>query len=414
VKPAVVSGGRKSPEERPVAAVSPSQGADAPRSPARERTLEDWLYQEPFAFDFFQAVRLLERLQLDRKAVGRGGPANQEVVRIRAHLSLAFPPSSIYDLEPGDEKIPVPRLTVSFLGLYGPSGMLPRHYTELLLKIDKEGKGAEKDSLRDWLDLFNHRFVSLFYRAWEKYRFYIPYERGDYAKSEPDPFTQALFSIVGLGFPSLRNRLRVADYAEIDGEPRTTVHAQIDDLALLYYGSYFAHEPRNAVSLERLLTDFFGLPVKVQQFQGQWLGLTPENQTQMGLGNCLLGENVVAGERVWDVQSKFRVQIGPLDAKSFTAFLPDATSTHERKAFFLLSHLVRLYAGPEFDFEVQLLLRAQEVPETRLAEGGIGPRLGWNTWIRSQDFQHDAQQAVFAGDGRAWLGAAPPALDENS
>src|SRR5262249_21641771 len=155
-----------------------------------ERTLEDWLYQEPFAFDFFQAVRLLERLQLDRKAVGRGGPPNQEVVRMRAHLSLAFPPSSIYDLEPVDEKIRVPRLTVSFLGIYGPSGMLPRHYTELLLKIDKEGKGAEKDSLRDWLDLFDHRFVSLFYRAWEKYRFYIPYERGDYAKSEPDAFTQ--------------------------------------------------------------------------------------------------------------------------------------------------------------------------------------------------------------------------------
>lgn len=375
----------------------------------RERTLENWLYAEPYAFDFFQAVRLLERLQPNRKTVGRSAAPREEVARFRAHLSLNFPPSSIYDLVLPNEKVTVPQMTVAFMGLYGPSGMLPRHYTELLIRIDKEGKGPEKNALRDWLDVFNHRFISLFYRAWEKYRFYIPYERGEYALSQPDSFTQALLSLVGLGIPPLRDRLRVSRYIETEEEARVEHLAKIDDLVLLYFGGFLAHRPRNAVSLEKMLSSYFGLPSTVQQFQGQWLALAPENQTQMGGLNCTLGLNVVAGERVWDVQSKFRVRVGPLGFADFTAFLPDRSPGPARKAFFLLSHLVRLYAGPEFDFEVQLILRASDVPMCELVDrGGIGPRLGWNTWVRTMEMPHDAEEAVFAGDELLWLGAAPP------
>src|SRR5205823_4143592 len=82
-------------------------------------------------------------------------------------------------------------------------------------------------------DLFNHRFISLFFRAWEKYRFYVPYERGEYAKAEPDPFTLGLFSLVGMGVPQLRNRLRVSAWEEHDEGPRERVLARIDELALL-------------------------------------------------------------------------------------------------------------------------------------------------------------------------------------
>jgi type VI secretion system protein ImpH len=390
------------------AATADGNGA---RPAPKERTLERWLYAEPFCFDFFQAVRIFERLQPTKKAVARGAAPRDEVARFKAHLSLSFPPSPIYDLALPSEKQPVPTLTVAFLGLHGPSGILPRHYTELLLRIDKEGKGPEKSALRDWFDVFNHRLISLFYRAWEKYRFYIPYERGEYLLSEPDSFTQAMYSFVGLGFGPLRNRVRVGRWLN-DDEPRAETFARVDDLVLLYYSGFLAHRPRNAVSLEGLIADYFRLPATVQQFQGQWLPLDRDNQTQMGSLNCALGTNVVAGERVWDVQSKFRVRLGPLPFEEFTAFLPDRTPGPQRKAFFLLSHLVRLYAGPEFDFEVQLVLRAQEVPECHLSDGGIGPRLGWNTWVRSLDMADDAEEAVFAGEELVWLGAPPPVRDE--
>src|SRR5262249_45017232 len=165
-------------------------------------------------------------------------------------------------------------------------GVLPRHYTELQLQVEKEAKGPEKRALRAWLDLFNHRLVSLFYRAWEKYRFHVPYERGDVARADGDPFTQALFSLVGLGAPPLRNRLRVSTPGDVGGERRERVRAPVDDLVLLSYGGFLAPRPRCAVALEALLADYFGLPVRVQQFPGQWLRLEPANQSRLGGGGA--------------------------------------------------------------------------------------------------------------------------------
>jgi type VI secretion system protein ImpH len=385
----------------PPVATGPGAARAATAGGSGPPTVEEQLFREGYAFDFFQAVRLLERLEPARRPVGREGPAGAEVVRFEAHLSLAFPPSSIYEVERAGPGLAVPRMVVSFMGLTGPSGVLPRHYTELLLRLDREAKGPERRALRAWLDLFNHRLISLFYRAWEKYRFAIPYERGESARGEGDAFTRSLFSLVGLGLPPLRRRLRVSAVEESGGERRERVLARVDDLALLYYGGVLAHRPRCAVSLEALLQDYFGLAARVLQFRGQWLRLEPAGQSRLGEGPCNneLGVSVVAGERVWDVQGKFRVRLGPLGYARFLDFLPDRSPAAGRKEFFLVCHLVRLYAGPEFDFDVQLVLRAEEVPACRLADGdGPGPRLGWNTWVRSQAYPHDADDAAFAGE----------------
>ena len=371
--------------------------ATAGRRPAddltRGATLEDRLFREGHAFDFFQAVRLLHALDPGRRPVGRGGPPEAEAVRFRAHASLSFPPGSIYALERGTPDRPVPTLTQSFLGLTGPSGVLPRHYTELLLRL-RESKAAEKYALRDWLDLFNHRLTSLFYRAWEKYRFELAYERGEYALPEPDTHTRALRSLVGLGLPPLRDRLAVS----AEGRPL----ARVDDLAVLYYGGLFAHRPRNAAGLEALLADYFQLPVRVQQFQGRWLALEPANQTRLGDGpgsNNRLGADALAGERVWDRQGQFRVRVGPLAYERFVEFLPDRAPIPARKASFLMAHLVRLYVGPDLEYDVQLVLLAAEVPGCRLDDGGggVGPRLGWNTWLGSLPRATDAEDVVLDG-----------------
>jgi type VI secretion system protein ImpH len=374
------------------------------------------LFEEGFAFDFFQAVRLLERLAPKRSPVGRAWEEQKkEIVRFRAHLSLSFPPSSIYEIQPPSAALPVPAMIVAFMGLTGPSGILPQHYTELLLRLERDGKGPEKSALRAWLDLFNHRLLSLFWRAWEKYRFAIRYERGEYGGQEPDTFTQALFSLVGLGLPPLRKRLRVAtpplppprgERGELAGVTPEQILARIDDVSLLHYSGFFAHRPRCAASLEALLRDYFGFDVQVRQFQGQWLYLEAANQSRLGAagGNCRMGVDLVAGARVWDVQGKFRVRIGPLCYAAFNEFLPDRSPVPSRKSLFLLIHLVRLYVGQELDFDVQLVLRAEEVPECRMTRGASGdPRLGWNTWIRSQAMPHDAADAVFAGEEEVWM-----------
>lgn len=362
-----------------------------------ERSLEQHLYDEPFVFDFFQAVRLLARLAPGRVHVGGGGPPAREIVRFRALPSLSFPASALFDLAPGNAERPVPALTVTFLGLTGPSGVLPRHYTELIMRLERERRGEERRAFRDWLDLFNHRLLSLFHRAWEKYRFWTAYERGEHERPEPDPFTRSLYSLAGLGTPGLRNRLRVA---AVEPGQRERVLAAVDDRSLLYYAGLLSSRHHTASGLASLLEDYFGLSVGVVQFVGQWLELEPDSQSRLGMlqGNSELGVNAVAGERVWDVQGKIRLRLGPLGYARFNDFLPDPTPLPEHKGFFLLVHLVRLYAGPELDFDVQPVLLAAEVPECQLSDELPGPRLGWNTWLTSQQPAEDAGDALFSSE----------------
>jgi type VI secretion system protein ImpH len=383
----------------PHLAAMPSEPVQGPPSLAQR------LFQEGYAFDFFQAVRILEKLDPQRQPVGLDGPPFQETVRFLAHQSLSFPASQIYEIQPATPERPVPALTVTFMGLTGPSGVLPLPYTELLLRLQKSERWPEQHALRDWLDLFNHRLISLFYRAWEKYRFYLPYERGQYARPEPDTFTRVLYSLVGVGQPSLRNRLQVFQWQKVvvdeieQKQPKTL--AAIEDLALAFYSGLLAHRPRCAVSLEALIRDYFQLPVQVVQFQGQWLQLDRSNQSAVGatLHNNQLGVDAVAGERVWDVQGKFRIRLGPLGYNQFLEFTPDRAPQPQRKAFFLLVHLVRLYVGPELEFDVQMILQADQVPDCQLVPSGsgIGPRLGWNTWLCSLARATDAEDACFEG-----------------
>lgn len=363
--------------------------------------VSELLFSDSPSFDFFQAVRLLERLYPDRKPVGREALPESEVARFRSLASLAFPPSSIYEIEPPNSERSFARIVQTFLGLTGPSGVLPRHYTQLLLDLGRDVKGPERRSLGDFLAMFDHRMISLFYRAWEKYRFVVPYERGEAAWPEPDAFTFAVYCLIGLGTPHLRSRMRIAVRVDDEEQPERTL-ARVEDLALLYYAGFLAQRPRNAVNLAAMLTDYFELPAEVKQFQGQWLQLERADQTCLG-AHGLLGMNAIAGDRVWDVQAKFRVKLGPLDRNRFEEFLPDRSATASRKSLFLLAQMIRSYAGPELDFDLQLVLKAADVPACRVGGAGFGARLGWNTWLLSKPRDADADDAVFVSDDNVWL-----------
>lgn len=344
----------------------------AAKSWGTDPPLEHVLFEEGYRFDFFQAVRVLDRLYPDRQPVGRDATPSREVVRFRSHPSLSFPPSAIHEIERREDGSGPARMTVAFMGLTGLLGVLPRHYTELLLE-----RVRHKDqTLRDFLDLFNHRLISLFYRAWEKYRFPIAYER---AVSQPggyDRFSLHLFDLIGLGTRGLRGRL------------------EVEDKALLFYAGLLAQHPHSASVLTGLLQDYFGIPAAVTQFVGQWLPLSEANRSRLGVreGSNVLGVNAVAGSRVWDQQAKFRLRLGPLTYGEFCQFLPSG------EAFARLVGLTRFYAGQEWDFDVQLILQAAEVPACRLGETGKqAPRLGWSTWLKPQECYRDAEEAVLAG-----------------
>ncbi len=393
---------------------APDLTASSSASRRKKPTVEQRLFDSGSHFDFFQAVRLLQLLDPMKAPVGHAGPPKSEAARFRSIPSLTFPPSSIYTIERPTSEKPSPIVTQAFLGLIGPSGVLPRHFTELVIRLERESKSAERRALREWLDLFNHRLTSLFYRAFAKYRPAIQFEKRTAGRSEPDDIVKAVLSLVGVGMPSLRNRLKVLAPRDDAGRLSFETLARVDDLALVYYSGLLSHRPRSAAGLEAILNDFFGLPVEVHQFQGQWLALEPEVRTRVGEPtiSAQLGVGAVAGDRVWDVQGKVRLRLGPLNYGQFIRLLPDPTPVPYRKGFFLLSHLTRLYVGPELDFEVQLILRADEVPECRLPEEGeAGPILGWNSWIHSLPIDADADDAVFDGRDVVLLDPEPTASD---
>lgn len=335
-------------------------------------TLEQTLLDEPYRFRFFQAVRVVERLHPERASVGRQEAApGREAVRFRTHPSLQFPPSEIHEFSrDGDNDgaletdAPPPEMTVAFMGLTGPQGVLPNHTTELVAE-----RARYKDTaLWEFLDLFSHRMISLFYRAWERYRFPVAFERGTH-----DEFTRHLFALVGMGTEGLRGRLGLPDEG------------------LLLYAGLISQRPHSGVAVESALGDYFRVPARLVPFTGQWLALDDESLCRLGRANSALGVSTIAGARVWDTQSKFRMRFGPLTFSEFTAFLPSGRN------YGAAVRLTRFLAGAELDFDAQLVLKAEEVPACVLSAAGPNrPALGWTTWLKTRPTDRDDSQVVLA------------------
>jgi type VI secretion system protein ImpH len=324
------------------------------------------LFQRPYEFDFFQAVRLLALMHPTRPLLSRVDEGVSENIRFRALASLNFPPSPVYQLTDGD---PI-QMTVAFMGLTGPQGVLPEHYTEHVIArlFEKDG------SLAAFFDLFNHRFIALFYQAWAKHNLPASFERERASRSKGRGLTQYLFDLIGMGTQNLRGRLQVLDEA------------------LLPYAGLIAQSPHSASALRGVLADYFQLPVEIRQFVGRWISLVQTDLSYLspeGLHNQL-GFGAIAGDQVWNQQAGFRVQLGPITYQQFVHFLPVG------EAFPTLVNLVRFFVGQTLDFDVQLILRAAEVPWCRLSDDLSSPRLGWSTWLKTEEFASDVQDTILS------------------
>lgn len=337
--------------------------ATRPGVPPGLARVAEALRRQPQTFGFFQAVRLLERLHPDRAPVGSLEDPAREAVRFSVNPSLGFPPSELHDLRFGDGGQPLMR--INFMGLTGPQGVLPYHYSMLVAERLRARDGA----LADFLDLFHHRLLSLFYRAWSSHRFTIARETG-----EPDRLARNLARLIGLGLDSVRERL------------------PFPDEALFYRAGLLAPRARGAVALQQLLGDFFDVAVEVEQFVGAWYPLESRDLCTIDdepADNARLGLGAIAGDEVWDQQARVRIRIGPLSRERFDDFLPGAPGHAALVA------LLRFYSHDQHDFEVQPVLARDEVSGVRL-DGGADAhqRLGWSTWICSTPRQRDADETI--------------------
>jgi len=316
------------------------------------RPVIDWLYEEGFRFDFYQAVKLLEQMRPERNPIGETADPAKEPVHFRSKMDLTFPATDINEVNPPEADDDPAEMIVNFLSLAGNHGPLPAVYTEMLLE-----RLARKDTaMRDFLDIFNHRLVSLMYRVRKIHRI------GQAGVSpDRDHISQYLLAVMGLGTEGVQGRMRIRD--------RT----------LMRYAGLLAQKPRSMIGLEALLSDYFKVPVKGRQFMGQWHQLDESQWTRIGHSghNQHLGRDaVVLGKRVWDQQAGFRLQIGPLSHRQFVEYLPTGWG------FQSLCELTKLYINDGMDYTFRLILRKEEMTDSRLGRNK-GPQLGWTSWLKT-------------------------------
>lgn len=310
------------------------------------KALEE-LESRPWAFDFHSAMRVIECAYPDRPAVGRANRPGEEPVRIGQDPSLAFAPAPIASFRAPTGERPG-RLRVAFLGLFGPNGPLPLHLTE---HAQDRLRGVGDRTFSAFVDMFHHRLLSLFHRAWAASQ---PTALQD--RPETNPFARYLASLCGLGTPSLLGRDNLPDHAK------------------LQFVSRLMSPARNAEGLAAIVGAYFGLPVQLEQFVGEWLEIPAENRWRLGYARDVsaLGKSTVAGRRVFERGQKFRVVFGPLQRRDFQSLLPGTSRLQA------LAHLVRTYVGDELSWDVRLVLAPEERNQLAL---GRGSRLGYDAWL---------------------------------
>ena len=318
------------------------------------------LLDEPHGFEFFQAVRLLERWWAREDGLSRKQVLATRL-SFRTSLSLSFPASEIETLRAQwrdlknhlDETPQRVEITPAFMSLLGAGGVLPSHYTEALAQRESERKD---NAARAFLDIFLHRAVALFYEAWRKHRLSIQFE-----SDRKHGFLPLMLSVAGLGHRSLRDRLHASE-------------GGVADDALAHFAGALQSRPLSAHTLQGLLAYYFRVPVKLEQFVGRWFTLPKANQSSVGLSNMQLGRQLVIGERIWQCDLRLRLTIGPLAGTLFKRFLPGG------QAALALRELLGLLSGPTLEYEVRLALQAQDVQGVRL-DAERAPRLGWDSFL---------------------------------
>jgi type VI secretion system protein ImpH len=206
-----------------------------------------------------------------------------------------------------------------------------------------------------------------------------------HARPDEDRFAVYIGSLAGYGTSGTRDRDAVADHAK------------------LFFVGRLARSARNAEGLAAILEGYFGMPVTVEQFALGWLEVPPDQRSALGgprQPSGILGLGTVLGTRVRDVQSRFRIVMGPMDLDRFSDLLPGGRSLVR------LVDWVRNYVGFEFDWDVQLVLARDEVPGIRLGREG---KLGWTTWLGARRTPTDADDLTLVPERLKLHDRAPAA-----
>jgi type VI secretion system protein ImpH len=313
-------------------------------------SLLEALRAAPHKFRFDAAFRLL--------IAARPGPEDDDSVKFTASSLLSQPVAEVtrVDLAEGNHAA---RLSSPLIGLIGPSGVMPRWYTELVAQSVR----VRSRAVADFFDVLAQRLVTAFARAGIKYRLHRASEVANQAGT-PEKIGDGILALTGFGTAHLADRLAAGPDA------------------LKHYSGFFAARPRSADRLAAMVSDYLGRHAEIIEFAGAWLTIPPDQQSCLPKGRRAgafheLGVNAAIGTRAWDQQARFIVRVGPLNRREFETLLPDQPKLRE------LVSLIRAYVGWESDFAVNLVLAVAEIPPLAMGAAAGAPRLGWTSWVPS-------------------------------
>ena len=322
--------------------------------------LQNALREQPEAFEFFEALRWLECAYPERPRLGQSTKPAEDAVRLCQTPSLAFAPRTVDRFEQQPDGKP-PRMHGLFFGLFGPNAPLPLHLTEYALGRKHNAKDS---TFIAFADIFHHRMLSLFYRVWADSQPTVQLDRPG-----EDRFNLYVGALVGLSTPNLDGR---------DALP--------DQYKRFFSGRLLA-QARNAEGLQSLLEHFFDIPVRIIEFVAEWMRLPSSAHLRLGRSRDVagLGLTAVLGEYVWGAQQRFRLRLGPLTRAQFNNFLPGGEALRQLVA------AIKTYIGEEKAWDVQLVLKHDDVPAIRLGQSG---RMGLSTWLGHRQTRTDADDVV--------------------
>ncbi len=304
-------------------------------------------YKDADKFEFHAMVKLMESMEKDSVPLGEGSDPTKEAVRLQARVAEGFPNTDIFKLiDPKTEEIP-PLLITNFLGIAGAHGPLPSPYTEQII----ERTSRRDTGFRDFIDIFNHRLISLLHRIRKKHWIGISNQ-----PSQESLMGKCLKALLGIFNPHLENRLGIPDQS------------------LTHYAGLLWQRPRSAYGLRQLLEGFFRMPVEIHELGGKWNFVPHSQLTSIGKSGQFneLGKSAIIGPRFWDQQALFTVKIGPMTLDQYVDFLKPG------KSWRTICSIIRYYVGSDQDFVINLVLKKEQVPKPRL---GYGVAIGWTNWL---------------------------------
>ncbi|WP_313623389.1 type VI secretion system baseplate subunit TssG [Achromobacter sp.] len=307
--------------------------------------LQEWFdASQPWKTSFLSLMRALSAHTTDAPVPGAALLPSQESHRIGQRASLVFAPSEVAAVEHDGTHIHV---QLHSLGMWGPQGPMPLHMSELAYT---RVESHHDRTLTDFADLFHHRALSLFYRAWAAGQSTASLDR-----PADERFTFYIGSLIG-------------------DDPRDSASLHPAIHARYAAASHLVREARNPEGLARALSFYFGVDVEVEEFMPNWISLDVAGRAVLGVPSptAILGDQATLGQSIPDCQHRFRLVMGPLSLDQYLRLTPHGDDLPT------LVDWVRTFVGYEFDWELKLLIKALEAPCSRARPEH---RLGYSTWL---------------------------------